>query len=213
VLPFAFVTIAATAALLAAERRGARLGVWIFKPLAAAGFVGAALANGALESGYGRWILAGLVLSFAGDVLLIPRDKRAFLAGLVSFLLGHVAYVGAFALRGQDGVTAAAAAVPVAGASLFALRYLWPHVQKNAPKLQRPVLAYMAVISTMVVCAAGAFGKTGDARILAGAIAFYVSDLAVARQRFVAADFSNKLWGLPLYFGAQLVLAATVASH
>jgi hypothetical protein len=40
---------------------------------------------------------------------------------------------------------------------------------------------------------------------------FYVSDLAVARQRFVAQSWTNKLWGLPLYFGAQLVLAATVA--
>ena len=211
-LPFALLTIASTAALLVAERRDQRAGVWIFKPLAAIGFIGTALANGALGSIYGVWILAGLVLSFAGDVLLIPRDaKRSFLAGLVSFLLGHVAYTGAFALRGLDPVATAIGAVPVAAASLLALRYLWPHVQAKAPKLQWPVLAYVAVISTMLVCAAGASARVADPWILVGAIAFYVSDLAVARQRFVAQDFSNKLWGLPLYFGAQLVLAATVA--
>ena len=50
-----------------------------------------------------------------GDVLLIPRDaKGAFLAGLVSFLLGHVAYTGAFALRGLDPIATAIGALPVA---------------------------------------------------------------------------------------------------
>jgi uncharacterized membrane protein YhhN len=101
--------------------------------------------------------------------------------------------------------------LPVAASSVLALRYLWPHVQANAPKLQWPVLVYVAVISTMLVCAAGASAHVGNPWILVGAIAFYVSDLAVARQRFVAQEFSNKLWGLPLYFGAQLVIAATVA--
>lgn len=211
-LPFVLLTIAATAALLDAERHDGRIGVWIFKPLAAAGFLGAALANGALASVYGCWILAGLVLSMIGDVLLIPRDaKLSFLLGLVSFLLGHVAYTGAFALRGLDPIATAIGALPVAAASMLALRYLWPHVQRNAPKLQWPVLAYMAVISTMLVCAAGTVGKGSNPLILVGAIAFYVSDLAVARQRFVAQSFTNKLWGLPLYFGAQLLLAATVA--
>jgi hypothetical protein len=36
VLPYALVTIAASAALLAAERRDWRPGVWIAKPIAAA---------------------------------------------------------------------------------------------------------------------------------------------------------------------------------
>jgi hypothetical protein len=42
-------------------------------------------------------------------------------------------------------------------------------------------------------------------------VSFYLSDLSVARDRFVVTEFNNKLWGWPLYFGAQLVLAATVA--
>jgi hypothetical protein len=39
---------------------------------------------------------------------------------------------------------------------------------------------------------------------------FYLSDLAVARERFVSSTFWNRAWGVPLYFGAQLVLASTV---
>lgn len=209
-LPFALITATATAALLACEYRGWRPGVWLAKPLAAAGFVAAALALGALDSGYGRWILAGLVLSWWGDVLLIPRDSPAsFRAGLASFLLGHVAYAVAFAVRGFDAGAAAIAAAAVVVTGGLAHRYLRPHLPGG---MRVPVLAYLLVISTMVVCAGGTFGRAGGAAILVGALAFYASDLAVARQRFVKQGFVNKAWGLPLYFTAQLLLASSVAS-
>jgi uncharacterized membrane protein YhhN len=208
VLPFVLVTAVATAALLAAERAGWQPGVWLAKPIAAAGFVGAALANGALETPYGTWILAGLALSLVGDVLLIPKERpRVFLAGLVAFLLGHVAYTFAFAVRGLDPATMAVAMATVLALGLAALRWLLPHVGAS---MRRPVLAYVVVISAMLACAAGTVGRAGMPAIFAGAFAFYLSDLAVARQRFVAKSFWNKAWGLPLYFGAQLVLAWTV---
>ena len=62
----------------------------------------------------------------------------------------------------------------------------------------------------MVVLAVGTFGADARAAIPIGALAFYVSDLAVARQRFVSRTFWNKVWGLPLYFGGQLILASTI---
>jgi hypothetical protein len=46
--------------------------------------------------------------------------------------------------------------------------------------------------------------------VLVGALLFFVSDLAVARDRFVSPGFANAAWGLPLYYAATLVLAATV---
>ena len=60
-------------------------------------------------------------------------------------------------------------------------------------------------------CNSGASGATGLWLLLAGAFAFYVSDLAVARERFVSSSFLNRAWGLPLYYGAQILLAASVA--
>ena len=144
-----------------------------------------------------------------GDVLLIPRSRpAAFLAGLASFLVGHVAYAIAFAVRGLDPRAAGFALLAVLPASTFALREILPHVPL---RMRRPVLAYLVVISGMLVCAAGTVGHAGRPAIALGAVAFYLSDLAVARERFVAKSFTNKLWGLPLYFGAQLLLASTVA--
>lgn len=200
-------TAVALAALLAAEWRGARAGVWVAKPLASLGFLVAATSAGAFDSGYGRWVMGALVLSFAGDVLLIPTARASFLAGLVAFLLGHLAFAAAFGVRGLDAAGVALAALAVAPAAALALRWLWPHVE---PPLRGPVLAYVAVISAMVLAAAGTVAAAPRPTLLAGAVAFYVSDLAVARQRFVARTFWNKSWGLPLYYGAQLLLASTV---
>ncbi|MCP4006145.1 MAG: lysoplasmalogenase, partial [bacterium] len=57
----------------------------------------------------------------------------------------------------------------------------------------------------------GAVANVGRPMILLGALMFYVSDLAVARDRFVATGFDNRIWGLPLYYCGQLVLASTIA--
>jgi uncharacterized membrane protein YhhN len=207
VLPFAALTVLALAALLLAEHRGSRQGAWIAKPLASAGFLGVALAGGALGTVYGRWILAGLVLSWLGDVLLIPRAERAFRAGATSFLLGHVAYAVAFTVRGIAVPATLLAGLATLVACVVLVRWLRPNVRGSMRAL---VYAYVVVISAMVVLAAGAAVGSATPTIFAGALLFYVSDLAVARDRFVSNEFMNRAWGLPLYYAGQLVLASTV---
>jgi uncharacterized membrane protein YhhN len=206
VLPVVVVALA-VAGLLVAERRGWRAGIWATKPLAAVGFVAAAVGWGALETTYGRIVLGGLLLSLAGDVLLIPRSATVFRAGIASFLLAHVAYGVAFLARGvapaAGGAALAAAALPLA----LVFRWLAPHVE---PAMRPAVYAYMAVITMMVASAGGMVAAGGPPIALAGAIAFYLSDLSVARDRFVVESFANRAWGLPLYFGAQLLIAASV---
>lgn len=208
-LPWAALTLAALVVLLLSRWRGFLPGAWIAKPIASTGFVAAALAAGATQTRYGQLVLAALVLSWLGDVLLIPKQvKAAFLAGLVSFLLGHVAFAAAFVARGVSAPALALACVLLALPLAFALRWLGPHV-KGSMKL--PVRAYVFVISAMVACAAATVWAAGNPVVLLGAVAFYASDLAVARERFVVHTFANELWGLPLYYGAQLLLASTVA--
>ena len=205
----ALVTLVALGALLVAEWRGWRAGVWVAKPLASTGFLALALAAGATGSGWGRVLLAGLALAWLGDVLLVPKGARGtFLAGLGSFLIAHLAYAVAFALRGLDPEACVVAALGLAGPAWVAARWLWPHVPR---RMRAPVGAYVVVITAMLVLALGARGFPGQVVIALGASAFFVSDLAVARERFVAPGFGNKLWGLPLYYGGQLALAASVA--
>jgi len=80
------------------------------------------------------------------------------------------------------------------------------------------VIAYDAVILTMVV-AALAFMRTEIGGMdlhrrelfAAGAVLFFASDLAVARDKFVAKGFVNRAWGLPVYYAGQLLIAWSLA--
>ena len=200
------VSTVALVALLIAEHRDA---IWRrpVKMFASSGFVGVAISSGAIDSGYGRWVLVALGLSWLGDLLLTFASRRAFLAGLVVFLLAHIGYLAAFAVRGiaWTAVTVAAAVVLMVAGGVW--RWLAPHLDDV---MRRPVAGYVVVISAMVAVAVGTTAHDLDLRILIGAVAFFVSDLAVARNRFVAAGFVNRAWGLPLYYLAQVLLALSV---
>ena len=203
--------------LLWAEQRAdagapyAQRALWMTKPVASLGFLITAVSAGALAApgfDYGTCVFVGLVLSALGDVLLIPQGRGpAFLGGIGSFLLGHVAYVVAFVAAGFDGSTAAVAGGAMLLPLLLVGRWLLPQVEGG---FKAPVMAYMIVISAMVAVAVGAWRQSGDLRPLLAAVAFYVSDLSVARDRFVAPGFINRAWGLPLYYGAQTVFALSV---
>ena len=173
------------------------------KMVASTAFIAVALAVGALDSTFGTIMLVGLVFSWFGDLFLSFDGRTPFVAGLAVFLAGHVAYVTAFANRGLDDqlyipvVAVIVVAIPVA-------RWLLPTVPKE---LKGPVIAYMAIISAMVATAVSTNELSADWRIPVGAMAFYLSDIGVARERFAHPGLINRMLGLPLYFGGQLLLA------
>ncbi len=204
---FALLTAVAMVAFLIFERSGSLLGRWLCKPLASAAFVATALAAGAAHSVYGRFIVAALVFSWLGDVLLIP--KSTFLGGLGSFLVGHLLFAAAFVVRGVAPVEAGIAGLVACCAAVPVGIWLLPHVEK---KMRLPVIVYMVAISLMVSLAVGSYVFRPSPLALAGAVAFYLSDLSVARDRFVAPGFVNRLWGIPLYYVAQLLFAWSVTS-
>lgn len=188
--------------------RSERAGVeWALKPAAALTFVGAAALGRAFDTAAGTVFFVGLVLAAIGDVLLIPKSKRSFLAGLVAFLSGHVAYAVGFVVVGVDVVSVVSAAPWLIVSAALVLAWLNPRVE---PAMRKPVLAYVIVISAMVALAIGASRHTGRWVLTVFAVMFYLSDLTVARERFVQRDFLNRAVGLPLYFYAQLLLATSL---
>jgi uncharacterized membrane protein YhhN len=200
--------------LVYAEYRGhARLRI-ASKLLASAAFV--ALAAPAWnDSPFACWMIVGLVFGAIGDAALLGRGRRWFLAGLVAFLVGHVAYVGGFALLIAPERWLGAAGWPVVlpiAVGGVALAVLW----NRLGALRIPVIVYVLVIVAMVIGAlavyrADALPDPARTRLLVGATLFFLSDLAVARDRFVGRAFSNKLWGLPAYYAGQLAIAWSIA--
>lgn len=201
--------IVAVAGLLVAEWRSSTRGAWLAKPLASAAFIWAGLAAGALDSGYGRLVMLGLLLCLAGDVLLIPRGKPAvFRAGIFAFLLGHVAYGAAFLTQPLSVPGLLIAGVLLAVLLLGILRWLG---RSLPPDMVGPVRAYLVVIGVMSALACAVTAAGGPLAVAGGALAFTASDVSVARDRFVRHEFVNRAWGLPLYYAAQLLIAATPA--
>jgi uncharacterized membrane protein YhhN len=174
------------------------------KFIASSAFVALAIRGGALASVYGRLILTGLALSWCGDMFLIGLSKTAFLAGLVAFLLAHVAYVAAFVRHGYERRWIWVAMVPVTAIAIGVFVWLEPY---TPPDLLNPVRAYVAVISLMVIFAMGTQGRGGSKLIVAGAIMFFLSDLSVASLRLVQTEYPTYIIGLPLYYAGQVCLA------
>ncbi|HYD41022.1 MAG TPA: lysoplasmalogenase [Anaeromyxobacter sp.] len=193
-------TAAALAVHLWADARGHRLPRALGKALASAAFLLLAALR-ATPDRYGLLVLLGLALSAAGDLCLLGRAKPVFLAGVGLFLAAHVAYAVAFAPRSRPPPLAI---VALSAAGVLVVRWLWPHLGA----LRVPVLAYAIAITAMLVLALG----VPDRRVQLGAALFYLSDLAVARDRFVAPGFANHLVGLPPYYAAQLLLAWTAGA-
>lgn len=125
-------------------------------------------------------LTAALALSALGDFFLALKDERRFFVlGLGSFLLGHIAYIIAFAPYVAAPATSALIAIAITLAAATAM-IVW--LSPNLGKLRLPVIAYFAVIMTMV---ATSLSIDGAPWILpAGAILFAISDSLIAVRKF-----------------------------
>ena len=189
--------------LVLAEFHKERGLVKLFKPLASTCLLIVALDAGALRSVGGWVILAGLTFSWLGDVFLLSKERRWFFAGLLSFLLAHVAYIVSFFVRGVE----LSYFVGVLPGLMVAAYLVFKWIKPKLDGLEKPVILYMAVISTMVAAAVGNLDTLNGPGLFFGAFLFYVSDVCVARERFVESSFVNKAIGLPTYYAGQLFIA------
>ncbi len=178
------------------------------KMVASTCFIVLALIMGASESTFGQIMMAAFLFSWLGDLFLLSKEQKWFLAGLVSFLVAHIAFTLAFYQRGISTESLLFPAVIVGFSALLIGYWLLPKVEKE---MKIPVVVYMAAIIVMVVCSFGTHHHSHDQTIPIAACVFMASDIFVARDQFVKEGFFNKLIGAPLYFGAQMVFATTVA--
>jgi uncharacterized membrane protein YhhN len=178
---------------------------FVFKPLATLGVIAHAWPRGADTPVLRRWLLAGLVLSLAGDVALL-WPQQGFLPGLVSFLLAHLAYLAGFtrerrlaALPGSFVVYAG-----VAGAILW---QLWPGVPAG---LRAPVAVYVVALAAMAAQAAVLWraGRPRGGLLALGGALFVASDALLATHKFAGPVPLSGLWILVTYWSAQWCIAS-----
>ena len=208
-IPIPLIVITVTM-LIRARFRGDRRQEYFFKPLSTVLVIVVALLSLLTPHAvpaYTFWITVGLVLSLAGDVALMLRTNRAFLVGLVLFLLAHVVYSVAFTVPNgfhpADLITGAALLLVATGVYLY--------LRPGLGSMQGPVIFYILVICLMVNRAISTFfgtffSPTQAWLVTAGAILFWLSDLMLAVNRF-RKPFKARPASLFLYYGGQLLIA------
>ncbi len=180
------------------------------KLFASASFVAFFLSCTVEMSAFHYWILAALLFSLCGDLLLAVRGaRRWFMLGIVAFALAHVSYCVGFAkLAIKDSLLAVTSAAAIVFA-MVVYRWLRPFLEAQFRLL---VPLYIVIICTMLALGVAAGISTGVTAVVAGTMLFAISDLFVARHRFIESALANRLIGLPLYYAAQLLLAAGLAT-
>lgn len=195
--------IAAGAGHLVAESAGEPLWALLLKPIPVLLLLARVCVA---ESSALRWaVAAGLASSAVGDLLL--QRPGGFLAGLVAFLLAHLAYTTGFWRGGR--VLHPVRALPVALFGVAMASWIAPAVGGMA----LPVGVYIAAICLMMWRAAALVGTRGlmpavGRAALAGAILFAASDSLIAIQRFVSPQPWANLPIMVLYWLGQSGIAA-----
>ncbi len=168
---------------------------------------------GALETDYGWLIFAGLIACAVGDVLLLSRDKPSlFKSGIGAFALGHIFYILGANHIGRSDMSLMFWASSFLIGMVFAwamFRYFKPYLSKD---MIWPVGLYTFIISLMCIYAVQIDLIGAHLLIIPAAFAFAVSDVFVARDRFIKLDPKNFVMITPLYFGAQAMFAMSVAT-
>ncbi len=190
---------------------------YVFKPATMLAIIAMACVwmQGPHDEWFAWFILAGLVLSLAGDVLLLFSRAIFFLFGLVAFLLAHVAYIlgmnqtlpppDAYVLLLPIGIVCA----------LYLARVVRVLRARRENNLVAPVAVYGVLISLMLFSAWATlfrpeWSMTRRAWVIAGAMLFYLSDGMLAWHRFVKSSRIVQVSVMITYHLGQMALAAAM---
>jgi len=205
-IPFLLVTVPL---LIRASLKGNQSQVYVLKPLSTLLVIAVALLSlltPTAQPAFTLWIALGLVLSLGGDVALMFESDRAFLIGLVLFLLAHVVYSIAFTVPNGFHTADIITGAVLLGVGVAIYLYLRP----GLGSMKGPVILYTLIICFMVNRAIStffgdAFTTTQAWLMSIGAVFFMLSDIVLAINRFRQPIKAERLSLLAYYLGQLLI--------
>ena len=157
-----------------------------------------------------RYVLAALLFSFLGDVLLMFTGENSlfFTLGLASFLLAHLVYI----VINISAVNAPASGFKVQWQDLPFFLYgfvIFGFLKDDLGSMYFPALAYAVVICIMGLTARKRWKRTDNASfwyVMCGAMAFLISDTLLAFNKFSSPILQADLWIMSTYIIAQFLI-------
>ena len=212
---------AAETVFILLEHSKKMLSALLFKALASLLFVlaGVFAFSLATRPSFARLVLVGLMLGAIGDVCLNLRflitdgAKRAFMLGIASFLLGHVAYVLALVSCAPAALIYALPAAAVV--SFFLIRFVLARIEVEG-SIKTFGIVYLCVVFLMACVALAMFllepQNTGRAIFALGGVLFAASDVLLVLGQFGRRAYRGfRVLNLSLYYIGQVCICLTIA--
>ncbi|MBU3916954.1 lysoplasmalogenase [bacterium] len=158
-------------------------------------------------SNYKNFVLAGLVFSLVGDILLLPSIKQ-FTPGLLAFLVAHLFYIAAYKtdLKTRFSIWILTPLILHGGVLVY---LLLPSLRS----MKWLVLIYMGIVLVMSWQIGVKWLQTKNNWLLlafVGSLLFIISDTLLAISRFIVKFELASLFIIMTYFCAQLFIALSV---
>lgn len=169
------------------------------------------LADGGAYLPFTLSILAGLLLSFGGDLALMFQERPTpFRIGLVLFLLAHVIYGCAFVYFAGPVAQLAPVSALFFGLGTAIYLLLLPGLgnMKGSVGVYVLIISFMAAAAVSTLYSARITTVTA-ALVAAGSLLFYISDVILALNRFRLPMKYNRLSLVPYYAGQCMIAAST----
>ena len=171
-------------------------------------------------SGAPLWFGLGILLSLTGDILLMVSLDRLFMAGLVAFLLAHLAYLIGFNIPiPQISAWGFFLAIMVGLGGMRVIRRIVAGLVANGQaRMRTPIVIYGTVISLMLLSAMMkltdlTWNANAGVLVSVGAFLFYVSDIILAWHKFVAPIQHGRIYNIGAYHLGQIILIAGVVAQ
>lgn len=159
-----------------------------------------------LKKNIEKLVAVGLFFGCLGDIFLMLNENM-FVAGLASFLIGHILYVIAFSKQtSAKALSKHKSYILIAGILASFSYYLYNILKPSLGPLKIPVILYIIVIAAMAFFAYTRRYQTNTLSFiicLIGALLFIFSDSILALNKFVAYLANSGLYIMSSYILAQ----------
>jgi len=159
-----------------------------------------------LKKNIEKLVAVGLFFGCLGDIFLMLNENM-FVAGLASFLIGHILYVIAFSKQtSAKALSKHKSYILIAGILASFSYYLYSILKPSLGPLKIPVILYIIVIAAMAFFAYTRRYQTNTLSFiicLIGALLFIFSDSILALNKFVAYLANSGLYIMSSYILAQ----------
>ena len=157
------------------------------------------------------FLVAALLTSWLGDVLLMPKGNKWFVAGGISFMLSHFLFITVYTGRIDYSAVNWFIVIPVAIVYLAIAAVIIKLVKPTTPKMMvAPMYIYLMANSCMNVFALmQLMSNTGASGIVAyiGAVLFFASDCTLFMVRYYKDGyFKSHFWVMLTYILGELMI-------